>query len=80
MIRLFVEYFNTESCCDWLTISDGITDETMAYMRGTEFAGSTYISTSNYVTITFHTDYSATRQGFNIAFDSVNLLGMYYLE
>lgn len=71
-IRLSFEAFDTEKCCDKVTIYDGGSGSSR---RLGEYSGSSiprpFLSSSNALYVTFNTDRSGTRTGFSAKYQSI---------
>uniref|UniRef100_A0A0N5B6D4 C-type LECtin n=1 Tax=Strongyloides papillosus TaxID=174720 RepID=A0A0N5B6D4_STREA len=72
-IMLTVNFFQTESCCDWLYIHDGKNSNSnkIASLRGDVPAGTTFNSTTNVMYIRFTSDKNNNDKGFNIEYESI---------
>ncbi|XP_019622075.1 PREDICTED: bone morphogenetic protein 1-like [Branchiostoma belcheri] len=74
IIRLTFDSFNTEGCCDFLTIYDGASDSAAVIQTLTgQQSVSPIISTSNSMFLRFTSDHSITRQGFQFSYTSLTL-------
>ncbi|KAI8485025.1 hypothetical protein Bbelb_372710 [Branchiostoma belcheri] len=72
IIRLTFDSFNTEGCCDFLTIYDGASHFAAVIQRLTgQQSVSPVISTSNSMFLRFTSDRSVTRQGFQLSYTSL---------
>ncbi|XP_078665878.1 uncharacterized protein LOC144908217 [Branchiostoma floridae x Branchiostoma belcheri] len=73
IIRLTFDSFDTEGCCDHLTIYDGNSDRTpmLQMLSGYQRSISPIISTSNTMFLRFTSDYSVTRQGFQFSYTMI---------
>ena len=61
--------FNTEECCDYLTITDGDGTTLMGKTNGTSLPA-TVVSRTNLVDIRFRSDHSHARAGWNISWSA----------
>jgi hypothetical protein len=67
---LTVNYFQTEPCCDILSVYDGAdaNSPSLANLSGDYVQGKTYVSTTNRLFLQFTTDFINQEQGFSIAY------------
>ena len=69
MVILQFITFNTEKCCDYLTITDGDGTTLMGMTKGSSLPA-TVVSRTNLVTIRFRSDHSNTAAGWNISWST----------
>ncbi|CEF62995.1 CUB domain and C-type lectin domain and C-type lectin-like domain and C-type lectin fold domain-containing protein [Strongyloides ratti] len=72
-IVLTVNFFQTESCCDWLYIHDGKNSNAnkIASLRGYVPSGTQFVSSGNAFYIRFTSDQNNSEKGFNIGYESI---------
>ena len=69
MVILQFITFNTEACCDYLTITDGDGTTLMGKTKGSSLPA-TVVSKTNIVDIRFRSDGSNTAPGWNISWST----------
>ena len=69
MVILQFITFNTEACCDYLTITDGDGTTLMGKTKGSSLPA-TVVSRTNLVDIRFRSDGSNTAPGWNISWST----------
>jgi len=79
-VQITVADFITETCCDYLKIINGISNNdnnTIVLLKGnyTDSVPMVYNAQSNMVMMIFYTDYSVVRSGFSLYFEGLPLSG-----